>query len=107
MSTAHVTYSTPRVTRSATEAIIDFDIVTPDRTAWDTIRLNRGEDGTITMLDRGTAVGLANVTIPRPIVPVVLAEIERLADGGEVAPFAPVAAVQLVTAEQVALGGVA
>lgn len=75
-----VRYSEPRVWRSseAKQTRVEFDIVTPDWAAWESILIARREDGSIELSSRATLTDSANLSIPAVILPTVLAEIEGL-----------------------------
>lgn len=91
MSNTQVTYSDPTVTRTATASTIEFDVITPTWTGWELIRITRDETGGVSIDSRGEGP----VDIPAQILPVVLAEIDRIvaADGETpLAAFTPVAA---------------
>ena len=103
MSTTQDTYSysEPTVTRTATESTIEFDVIRPTWTGWELIRITRDEVGAIHIDSRGEGP----VDIPAQILPVVLAEIDRVvtADGETpLTAFTPVAA-----SVHVAIGAVA
>lgn len=91
MSINQATYSDPTVTRTSTESTIEFDVIRPTWTGWESIRITRDEDGGVSIDSRGEGP----VDIPAQILPVVLAEIDRVvtADGDTpLAAFTPVAA---------------
>jgi hypothetical protein len=95
------TYSEPTVTRSVAESVIEFDIHAARHPAWESFLIRREDDGQITIDCRGEGP----VRIPAQILPLVLAEIDRVVSGDAempLAPFAPLAAVEHVTLDGVA-----
>ena len=92
MPTSQVTYSEPTITRSSSEAVIEFDYGIGDIIAWESIRIWRRDEGQIELSARSDGP----VTIPAPILPAVLAEIDRLVTADDPAPFEPVAAIHHV-----------
>lgn len=91
------TYSTPVVHRSKTDSVIEFDIHSTEGagTSWEALRVGvvderwRGVNaGDIVISARGEG----QVVLPREVMPVVLAEIDRLMSGDDVAPFEPISA---------------
>lgn len=97
MPTTQVTYSDPTITRSATTAVITFDIHSGDHVAWQSFVIARQEDGTVNFATRFDGP----VSIPAPILPVLLAELDRLAAADEPTPFEPVAAIRHVAVRHV------
>ncbi|WP_156760016.1 hypothetical protein [Microbacterium karelineae] len=101
MPTTEATHSGPTITRSQTESVIEFDIRFGATTAWESIRIRRDDDG---LTIDGRATDVAPLHIPTSILPSVLAEMDRLATGDDIAPFAPVAAIDHVRLADVGLG---
>lgn len=98
MPSNQVTYTDPKITRNSVEALIQFDIITPTYRAWESIRIERREDGSIQIDGRDDGP----LSIPAPVLPVVLAEIDRLVTRDDEPP-APVIAIDV--AQQATFGG--
>lgn len=99
MPIPETTYSDPQVARSLDESVIEYDVRVGSMAAWAALRIRRTDDG-LAIHDRDAGP----LHIPTSILASVLAEMDRLATGDDVAPFAPVAAIDHVRLADVGLG---
>ena len=96
------TYSEPVVRRAVGSAVVEFDIISGNWRAYESIAIDR-IDGALRIGGRASDFG--DLTIPAPILPVVLAEIERVMSGEPDAPFEPLSAA-VVAADRAPFTGV-
>src|SRR5690606_30156775 len=106
-----ITYTPPVVHRSKSDSIIEYDLLDENGVArgWESLRV-----GLAAGRDRGTnpgdlvlsARGEGPIVVPAEVMPVWLAEIDRLMSGDDTAPFEPVSAsAHVVAAEPAPITG--
>ena len=98
------TYSEPNVARAVGSAMIDYDVIAGGWRSFESIAIDRVGDA---LRISGRTSELGELTIPAPILPTVLAEIDRIMSGDDQAPFEPISArAHVVAAEPAPITGV-